>query len=174
MTMKSSISRRDVLKGAGGVAAAGIGVTVGANPAFARQGQGGSGVVACHTWERHRENPDARFKIIDRVGFQTFACNGNERRWACYRIEFEDQPSGETHNLYVNPNRRVDTTEGGPYPKDRGYEDQEGYTGWHEFTENAQECNHFEGTVTVGGEPRDCIRKVSFKPTDDSNGPGRR
>lgn len=163
------LSRRTVLRGAGGTAAAGLGIVGAAGVTAGREGQGGSGVISEHTWEAHAGD---RFHIVDKISETDFACNGNERTWACYRIEFEDQDSGETHNLYLNPNRRVDTTEGGPYPKDRGYEDQEGYQGWHVFTGNARTCNHYDGGMTVGGEERETALKVSFKPEDDGNGGG--
>lgn len=164
MERAPDISRRRVLRGTAGVTAASIGLTIATGTAISRDGQGGSGVISSHSWQRHETNTAARFKIVDKISEQVFTCNGNERTWGCYRIKFENQPNDETHNVFLNPNRRVDTTEGGPYPKGRGYEDQRGYMGWHEFTRNAQACNHYDGGMIVGGQERTQAIKASFKP----------
>ena len=161
-------SRRQVLRGVAGGATVGIGLGLSTSTVAAREGQGGSGIIAAHTWERHEANDGARFQIVKKISEQTFACNGGPRTWACYRIRFENQPSDEIHNVFVNPNRRVDTTEGGPYPKGRGYEAQDGYTGWHEFTRDAQTCHHYVGGMTVGGIDRTQAVSVSFKPIDNA------
>lgn len=170
MTRLSAISRRTILRGATGLTAASTGMTIATGSAFGREGQGGSGVVAPHTWQRHETNPKPRFRIIDRMGQQEFTCNGTTHTWACYRIEFETQPAAETHNLLLNPNRRVDTIEGGPYPTDHGYQNQDGYTGWHTFTRNAHGCNHYGGGLVVGHYEQEQAIHVSFKPINNSNG----
>lgn len=163
MALTSNITRRRILRGVAIGTAGGIGLAASASGAAARSGQGGSGVVADDTWDAHAED---RFKIIDRVGFQTFACRGQPREWACYRIEFEDAP-GVQHNLYLNPERRVDT-QAGSYPTGRGYEDGDRYMGWHEFTGQGHECRHYDGGMTVAGDPKDAAVKVSFKPAKGS------
>lgn len=133
---RPTIDRRSVLKWTSGAAAA---LTVGTGSASAQQG--GSGVVAEETWENHS---DERFKITERRDTFDFACRGNneDKTWRCYGIEFESH--SHDHNLYVNPNRRLDTGD------------------WHEFTGNGLTCKH---------NNRDgSIVKVSFKPVDKGNG----
>ncbi|WP_148094150.1 hypothetical protein [Halocatena pleomorpha] len=159
-----------MLRGAAGITAVGAGLTTTTGSALGREGQGGSGVVAPHTWQRHDTNTASRFKIIDKLGLQEFTCNGTTRTWACYRIEFENQPTAEAHNLLMNSDRRVDTVEGGPYPKGRGYQSQDGYTGWHEFTGNPRTCTHYDGGLIVGGHEQEQAFRVSFKPTQNANG----
>ncbi len=168
------MSRRTILRGAAGITSASAGLTVATGSALGREGQGGSGVIAPHTRQRHDMNSKSKFRIIDKISEQEFTCNGTLRTWACYRIKFETQPEAETHNLLLNPTRRVDTIEGGPYPKGRGYQNKDGYTGWHTFTQKAHACNHYGGGLVVGRHEQEQAIHVSFKPIHNSNGNGNR
>lgn len=101
-------------------------------------------MVTSETWNDHADEP---FKIIEERDTFDFACRGNneDKTWRCYGITFESHNHSDDHNLYVNPNRRLDTG------------------GWHEFTGNGLKCKH-------NNHEGDAIVKVSFKPVDEGQG----
>lgn len=129
--------RRTVLKGAAtaGLGAVGMSLTAGSGAAQPRQG--GSGLVRASVYEAHAED---EFLITERLGSQNITCRGNERTWACYRIEFVE--SGDEATLFVNPNRRIKT----------GREET------HEFTGASLACQDEEFVQTA------------FKPATDNQG----